>query len=71
MSYNQTMKTTHFIIALLALTSLAACALVQTATVPVDPTNTGEYAEPDPETYVDFMPIIREYFHYRKQAFIF
>lgn len=72
MGYNQTMKTTHFIIALLALTSLAACALVQTAIVPASPdsTNTGEYAEPDPETCVDFMPIIREYFHYRKQAII-
>lgn len=29
-----------------------------------------EYIEPDPETYAAIMPVIREYFYYRKQAII-
>lgn len=27
-----------------------------------------EFSEPDPEIYVELMPVIREYFYYRKQA---
>jgi hypothetical protein len=45
----------------LSLIFLSACASAQTAP-PID------FKEPDPETYVRLIPVIREYFYLRKQS---
>lgn len=54
------------VIRMLALTAL----LILSACQPVEQVDMSEYIQPDPETYVSLMPVIREYFFYLKQAVI-
>jgi hypothetical protein len=47
---------------------LTIISLILSACVLIRPGDFHHFAEPEPETYVRLLPIVQEYFYYRKQA---
>ena len=70
------MKTNStFTVLVVSITFLTSCSPANLSTPTSAPrvaasSSASDFIEPDPETYVAFMPTVLEYFYYRKQAII-